>query len=397
MMRRIVLGAAVAALSVALAACNTQTVRSTAVAPIAVETAQLAESELLDVGIGLFDPGIDALDEEEAITTPTVREAEARYMPQVLMETLQGTGAWGAVRVIPNRQSESDLWVDGRILASDGEQLRLAITATDSTGRVWHRKNYEAHASRYAYDPTVRGTAEPFQGLYNEIANDLLEARRRLAADDVAAIRAVTRLRFARRFAPQVYAEHLEDDGRGAYRIRRLPAEGDPVLARIDRIRARDDLFVDTLQDGYSAYARRVAEPYRRWRAEAYEEVQALQDVRSDVLQQALVSGLAIVGGVLAQGSGNAVARTAGMVGIGAGAMLGMNAWERNKDKQIHTAALEEMAQSLGSEVAPATIELDDRTVTLTGSVEEQYRQWRALLHEMYVTETGIAPGAGKP
>jgi hypothetical protein len=34
-------------------------------------------------------------------------------------------------------------------------------------------------------------------------------------------------------------------------------------------------------------------------------------------------------------------------------------------------------------------IELEDRTVTLSGNVEEQYTQWRQLLLEIYEAEMG--------
>jgi hypothetical protein len=34
-------------------------------------------------------------------------------------------------------------------------------------------------------------------------------------------------------------------------------------------------------------------------------------------------------------------------------------------------------------------IDLDDRTIMLTGTVEEQYSQWREILVELYEEETG--------
>jgi hypothetical protein len=39
--------------------------------------------------------------------------------------------------------------------------------------------------------------------------------------------------------------------------------------------------------------------------------------------------------------------------------------------------------------VAPQVISLEDRTITLTGSVEEQYEQWREVLAELYLVEIG--------
>jgi len=380
---------AVAVLGMMLAGCNTQTVRSTVHDPVATELAGAPETELLDVGVNVFDPGLDGLRDDEPVTSPAVRRAEARYMPQQLTETLQHSGNWGAVRIIPDRQSETDVWVDGRILESDGETLKLQVTVQDATGRTWFTRTYEERASKYAYDNQVRAGTEPFQGLYNRVANDMLEYRRGLEAAGVAAIRTTAALRFAQRFAPQIDDEYLEADGRGNYRIKRLPAAGDPVLEQVRRIRERDYMFVDTMQDYYTSFARQMHDPYRQWRAEAYREAEALRQLKSQATARAIGGALAILGGVLAQGTDSRTARTAGVLGIGAGAYMLKSAMDKNSEAQIHSAALRELSASLDAEIAPHSLALEDRTVTLTGTVDEQYRQWRAILRELHEAETG--------
>ena len=44
---------------------------------------------------------------------------------------------------------------------------------------------------------------------------------------------------------------------------------------------------------------------------------------------------------------------------------------------------------SLEAEITPQVIELEDRTVMLSGNVEDQYEQWRELLAEIYRNEVG--------
>ena len=44
---------------------------------------------------------------------------------------------------------------------------------------------------------------------------------------------------------------------------------------------------------------------------------------------------------------------------------------------------------SLEAEITPQVIELEDRTVTLHGNVEDQYAQWRELLADIYQAEVG--------
>ena len=51
------------------------------------------------------------------------------------------------------------------------------------------------------------------------------------------------------------------------------------------------------------------------------------------------------------------------------------------------------MGASLEAVIAPQVIALEDRSVTLTGTVQAQYEQWREMLHEIYEQERTL-PGA---
>ena len=37
-------------------------------------------------------------------------------------------------------------------------------------------------------------------------------------------------------------------------------------------------------------------------------------------------------------------------------------------------------------------MDVEGRTLRLTGTAEEQYAEWRRLLHELYKEETGLVP-----
>ena len=378
-----------AALLLALAACNTTSVRTTEYTPIARELEPVPEAELLDVGIGIFNSGVDALSKEQEGVFPEVRNAEARFMPYKLMETLQMTGNWGIVRVIPDRQSEMDLWVDAEILQSDGETLRLDVTVSDATGRTWYTRKYEEIATKYAYDIRRGSRQEPFQGIYNRIANDMMAYRHLLSSADVTTIRTVTELKFARRFSPEVFADHLQDDGKGHYSISRLPAANDPLLQRINRIRERDYLFVDTLQDYYASFVQKMEDPYRSWRSESYFETMALRETRRSANTKLIGGAAAILAGILGAASNSQLGQAAGYAGIIGGAYAVKEGLGEREEAKMHVEALKELGASLDAEVQPATVTLEDRTVTLSGSVSEQYGQWRAILHDIYQTETG--------
>src|SRR5262245_38688231 len=162
-----------------LGACVSTTVIKTNPQPTLKATRDVPEPELLDVGIAIFDPGLPKTDEErekatKALVFPEVRQAEARYFPYVLKQTLEDTGHWGAVRVIPRPSKSVDLTVEGRIVSSDGERLVLAINAVDSTGRVWiENKEYEDLAAKLSYREAIGQGLDPFADLYIQVANDL--------------------------------------------------------------------------------------------------------------------------------------------------------------------------------------------------------------------------------
>ncbi|MEX2352815.1 MAG: hypothetical protein WD709_01415 [Gammaproteobacteria bacterium] len=375
-----------------LGGCASTTVKSTQHNPIIQSTEVIPEDELLDIGVGIFNPGVDQYSAEEEGVFLQVREAEARFFPVKLVETLQHTGNWGVVRVVPERQSEMDVWVDGEILESDGEILAVRITVQDSSGKTWYTRDYDSVTSKYAYDNSLRSqNEEPFQGLYNDIANDLVLYRQRLEPAEIANIRTITELKFARQFSPEAFGDHIEEDRRGIYKVKRLPAENDPTLTRIRKIRQRDNMYVDTLQDYYMSFEQQMDRPYREWRKMSYEETLALRQLRNEANARLLGGALAVIGGIVAQGSDSPVTRTAGMVGIGAGAYTVKEGLDRRSEAKIHVQAIEELGTSLNAELEPRTIELENSTVTLTGTVNEQYDQWRAILKDIYLTETGEA------
>ena len=374
-----------------LAACSTTSVKTTEYVQVVRDTAPMPEDLLLDVGVTVFDPGIDEIDEDDLDrVSPEIRNAEARYAPYLLAETLQRSGNWGVVRVLPNETTTMDVYIHGQILQSDGEGMVVDVTVRDSSGAIWYTKTYEEHISKFNYEPTQRQANDPFQVVYNSIANDLLAWRKsRVDEERIREIRTISELQFARNFAPELFGQYLAVDNRGIARVARLPAENDPAMQRIREIRQRDNLFVDTVQDYYATYARQMRVPYDSWRQQSYEATIELDQLEASARRRFIGGAAAIVAGIAGATSSNAAVQTGGLVGVGAGAYMIKSGFDKNAEAQIHIAALQELGESLEREVAPKAIELDDRTVMLTGTVEQQYSQWRELLIEIYEAETG--------
>ena len=70
-----------------------------------------------------------------------VRRAEARYIAFRLRNTLDESGHWGPIRVVP-RSVGSEVTIRGEVLSSTGERLELRVQAEDATGKVWLDKKF---------------------------------------------------------------------------------------------------------------------------------------------------------------------------------------------------------------------------------------------------------------
>jgi len=374
-----------------LAACSTQTVKTTTLTPVMVDESYIPENQLLDIAVAVFDPGLDEMpSNREELTFSDVRLAETQYSAYLMAQTLQSTGNWGVVRVNPNDLSASDVAMRGTIIQSDGETMVIRVHVSDATGKVWIDKEYEEVVSKYSYDPRLRRPEDAFQSLYNRIANDILQYRvRNLDSDELVNIRTVARLQFAKRFAPQVFDEYLETNGRGIIEVKRLPAQNDPLLARIDTIRERDYLYIDALQDYYGNFVRQMEGPYTQFRRLSYEEVMKFDKLQAQARRNMVLGLAAIVGGLAATQSNNAAVEYAAYGGLFGGGYLIKDAFNKRDEAQMQVEALAELGNSLEAEIAPQTIELDERVITLTGSVETQYEQWREILADLYAAEVG--------
>ncbi len=381
----------------ALGACSTKTVKTTTVTPLMDDTATIAETELLDIGVGIFDPGLDDIaPNREELTFADVRLAETQFTSYLLAQTLQSSGDWGVVRVVPGDLSYYDLAVTGMILQSDGEKMIVKVNVKDATGLVWIDKEYEEVVSQYSYDPRQSRSQDSFQGLYNRIANDILMYRQQnLQSEELVNIRTIGRIKFASTFAPQIFDQYLAtDDRRGITTVARLPAANDPILARIDGIRERDYLFVDALQDHYGNYYRQMEGPYTEFRKMSYEEVMKYDKLRAAARRNAVLGVAAILGGLVAtQSSSNAVQYSA-YGGLFGGGYLIKDAFNKRDEAQMQVESLAELGNSLEAEIAPQTIALEERVVTLSGTVEAQYAQWREILADIYKNEVGNTPPA---
>jgi hypothetical protein len=363
--------------------------------PVQVIQAQteIPEESLLDVGIQVFDPGLPEEVEqlmklEEEGVFAEVRKSEARYIPIHLKRTIESTGFWGAVRLVPAANSV-DVMVTGTILKSTGKDLEVEVMVVDSLGKRWMREKYEQEADVASYSGGDVGILEPYQSLYNQIANDLLKQRQKRKDDYIRKVRTVSELKFAVDLAPTAFADYVQVDKKGRYSIEKLPARDDPMMERLARIRERDLMFIDTLNEYYADFYARMDEPYDSWRAFSYEEQVAYEKLKRAATLEKILGAAAIIGGIYSSTRGRS-GRAAGEVAIIGGMAAIQDAMQKSEESKMHRQALTELGASLDSEVTPLLLDVEGEVMRLTGSVETQYATWRQLLREIFASETGL-------
>ena len=389
-----------------LASCATYEVRITDFQPAETLDIETPSEYLLDIAIEIPDPNL-AGTPDDALVFSQVRKAESIWVAQKLKETLEGTNAWGAVRVTPDEDVIMDLHISGKVVQSDGESLVLDIEVVDQTGKVWLQDSYSQVIGKYAYDGSQRGY-EPFQGLYNQIANDLMATLKTTSLADRQGIRVVSAMKFARSFSPEAFSQYLETDDKGLQRVIRLPSDDDPSLVRVKDIQVREHLFVDVLQDYYYGFSDSMDDPYREWRAQSYTETQLIRELETSAKNRRLAGWLSIIAGIAVTqiptdinvngdiGKEFSRARREAYLkrGVSSAAIFAgiheiRGSYAQRDEASLHIETLSELGQSLEEELATSVIELQDRSITLTGTVRDQYAEWRELLSDIYHAETG--------
>ena len=330
---------------------------------------QSQQGMLIDVGLVVFDPGIppDKSTHRKQGIFPEIRKAEAKYMPVILRQVLIDSGHWGVVRVLPEALDSSELLVTGTILHSDGLRLKLQINARDASGVQWLDQVY--WGSTVSADYPVKGSVDPYVDVYQQIAADLAAVRLGKSAKQLTTIRDIALMRYAIQLAPEVFSSYLKLMPDGHYTLLRFPAEDDPMLARVIRIRNQEYLFIDTVDEQYARLSEEMAPTYNLWR-----QYGAEQAIYKGEYQQRVSSR----GSQGRRGSFTALEQS-------------YNAYKWSK---IHEQDLGELALGFNNEVAPTVMDVSGAVFELSGTLDSQYLEWRDILRRIFALETGLPPAS---
>jgi len=358
------------------------------------------EAALLDIGVIEFEGGMSVdNDPDKSGIYEEIRTAEIRYLPYHLKTTLQGTGHWGAVRVIPSRDAFTDVIISGKIEKSDGEFITLDISVDDARGQHWYSKAYSTQTGVSSYSENRDRREDPYQKVFNDIANDLQAFVAQLPSESIREVRQITELKFFADMSSRAYGEHLTTNEEGVVSIVRLPAENDPAVDRLRQIRERDRLVVDTLNEHYANFYYGIAIPYHSWRKTAREESINYRQVKRSAALQTLMGAVVIAGALAVDTDSSSYSRSRMKrslqnIAIGEGFQSIMSGVSRRSEAGMHRESIKELSESFGAEAAPMVVTVEGETRRLTGTATAQYESWRRLLKEIYEAETGFVETA---
>jgi hypothetical protein len=153
---------------------------------------------------------------------------------------------------------------------------------------------------------------------------------------------------------------------------------------------------VDTVNSYYSNFSDQMRDSYGGWRRASSEEIEKEQRARNKARTRTFLGAAAVLASVFVPSGCSSsdyncrriegAARTAGAIGGTAAVLSG---FKKYSDARVHAQSLKELSESFQAEVAPQVVDVEGRTLRLTGTAEEQYREWRELLKKLYQEETG--------
>ena len=334
-----------------------------------------SESSLIEIGVHVFGTAQKEAGEYKIgdWVFDEIIQKETQFLPHLLKNTLVASSQWGAIRVIPERDPSLDLIVEGQIIQSDGETLELQIRAIDSSGREWLNRTYADQSIPEEYPESTRFTldntfdainfVDPFQDIYNRIANDLLAVRANLGEQALVDLNFVTDMLYASDLSPDTFSGSIIKNEDGLLIVDTLPSLDDPMMARVADMKYRHHLFIDTVDEYYQTLFEDIQPAYVLWRRYSIDQIAEIETSQQEANRSDY--------------------------GSSSGFLSLSQRYDRFKWSKIFEREFNDLAAGFNNELAPAFLELNSQVHGLTGTMEQQYREWRGILRRLFELENG--------
>ncbi len=388
--------------SIHLSGCVTNGVSSSSATPtVANSVFGSSESNIpevyqdgrLDVAVAVFDPGLpeNEDDYEKLGIWPEVRRTEAIRFAGLLKHELQETAAFGVVRVTPDLEVAADLFIVGEIKKSNGEDVNVEIKVYDASGKRWMKKSYSHRVKSNHADDSRRIEKDLYQPVFQNIANSIANQLKQKKSVRIAELRAIADLQFANVFVGGTLSQHLKLNNR-IVELVSVPAQDDPMFIRMRALRIADGLFMDKMQSHYDNFVQETEVSYLSWQEFSLDSSKQKRKAKEKATLQ-MIGGIALLLGAAKaaddhkddDSNAKLIAATAAAAG---GVRLLRKSFTSRAKGKLHHQNLLEHGKDLNFEVARQLIKVEDETVALQGSIQQQYKQWQHVLKNLSDSET---------
>lgn len=350
----------------------------------------------MDVAIPVFDPGfptdsdgsIDYDEIEEEGIWPQVRRLEANRFAIATKEALGETRSFGSINVTPDASALADVYVLGKINYSDTETVEIGVRVMDAKNTVWGEEEFEYRVSEGWYRDAMSRGENPNGPVFEQIAKfvyDLLIKKSEAYKQEV---QMVSDLRYAQMYSPESFSQYLSQGRKGEIDLVSAPSESDPMLRRVRAIQAKDEQFIDSLQETYDSFWVTTEAPYRKYQKETLPEAKKIRELEAERTTKQVTAGLFAVASVLLGSNSSSTVGQVAAAGAGIAAIGSLSqAIQTNKELHAQRDLFDEMGQNLDIQVADQIVEIDNQRIELQGTAAEQYYQLRSRLKDIYDME----------
>lgn len=349
----------------------------------------------LSVIVPVMDPNLpaNADDYEKKGIWPELRYAEANRFAHLLKVSMDKTARFDGVRVYPDATATAELYVMGKILESNGEDLDLEITVIDISGKTRMKKIFRNRVKEYDVNNPRNKGKDLYVPYFDDIAAEIARSAAKIRAKDRAKLDVIETVRFGESMSGDYFSKYLKTSRSGRVSLVSAPSRNDPMIKNLEAVRVKDQMFTDQLEDDYARYSTKMDESYLVWQEQAFEMSKQAREAKAAATSKALLGTLAAVAGVIVasnndrnqngrRSSTQGAAATALILG---GAAAVFDSMGDRAEARENLNALNELGSQLNIELAPKNIQLEDQVVKLTGDAEEQAATWRAVLREYYL------------
>ena len=368
----------------------------------------------LRLAIPVLDPGIpeSTKKQEEEGIWPELRKAEAVRCAFKLKQWIHRYNQFDSIVVSADTSISADIYLIGRIVESDSETMRIAYQIVDARGVAWTEERTKRHRVELGWHDRYANTnRDPFDPVYNKIAEDVYEELKdrgkahveqlehnekvgpnKARYSELQLITTTRDLAFAQ-FVSTEFKDFLEIEDRH-YNIQIAPDEQTESWRRIQTILQREDEFAQVIEDYYEGFRDQVETDYTQWQIDTFPVAREVRLSKRGRTVKAIAGAVLVIASVAAAEDGAAKdgdrsAENAAAAGALAGGALIAGAF---RDNHLHKQAVEEineLSRSLHNSIRPTRIDLQGKVVTLTGTVQEQFGQWRSMLADIYAQSNG--------